>query len=225
MDFIYLFRVLMKRKWLIIGAALLATLIAYFFTRNEEKKYRSVAQVSTGFTISDEIKVGNENFSFYEADTKFNNAIVTCTSPSVISLLSYKLILHDLEDPKPFNNLTPEKKRSALYEEMDRTKAAQIYRRKLETMSMLTSFDPEEKRLLELLKLYGYDYKTLYNNLNVFRLQRTDYIQIEYISPNPELSAFIVNNVFQQFLRYYKNVRSDKSQESIDTLQIGRAHV
>lgn len=219
MDFIYLFRVLMKRKWLIIGAALLATLIAYFFTRNEEKKYRSVAQVSTGFTISDEIKVGNENFSFYEADTKFNNAIVTCTSPSVISLLSYKLILHDLEDPKPFNNLTPEKKRTTLYEEMDRTKAAQIYRRKLETMSMLTSFDPEEKRLLELLKLYGYDYRTLFNNLNVFRLQRTDYIQIEYISPNPELSAFIVNTVFQQFLRYYKNVRSDKSQESIDTLQ------
>ena len=219
MDFIYLFRVLMKRKWLIIGAALLATLIAYFFTRNEEKKYRSVAQVSTGFTISDEIKVGNENFSFYEADTKFNNAIVTCTSPSVISLLSYKLILHDLEDPSPFNNLTPEKKRSALYQEIDRAKATQIFRRKLETMSMLTSFDPEEKHLLELMKLYGYDYKTLYNNLNVFRLQRTDYIQIEYISPNPELSAFIVNTVFQQFLRYYKNVRSDKSQESIDTLQ------
>jgi Mrp family chromosome partitioning ATPase/uncharacterized protein involved in exopolysaccharide biosynthesis len=219
MDFIYLFRVLMKRKWLIIGASLLATVVAYFFTRNEEKKYRSVAQVSTGFTISDEIKVGNENFSFYEADTKFNNAIVTCTSPSVISLLSYKLILHDLEDPRPFNNLTPEKKRSALFQSIDRAKATQIFNRKLETMSMLTSFDPEEKRLLELLKLYGYDYRTLFNNLNVFRLQRTDYIQIEYISPNPELSAFVVNTVFQQFLRYYKNVRSDKSQESIDTLR------
>jgi succinoglycan biosynthesis transport protein ExoP len=219
MDFIYLFRVLMKRKWLIIGAAFLATLIAYLFTRNEEKKYRSVAQVSTGFTISDEIKVGNENFSFYEADTKFNNAIVTCTSPSVISLLSYKLILHDLEDPKPFNWLTPEKKNSALYLEIDKPKAIQTYRHKLETMSSLTSFDPEEKRLLELLKLYGYDYKVLYNNLNVFRLQRTDYIQIEYISSNPELSAFIVNTIFQQFIRYYKNVRSDKSQESIDTLQ------
>src|ERR1700733_2515962 len=110
MDFIYLFRILLKRKWIIILSALLATVIAYIFTLNDEKKYRSIAQVSTGFTVSDEIKVGNDNFSFYEADTKFNNAIVTCTSPSVISLLSYKLILHDIEDPKAFNNLTPEKK-------------------------------------------------------------------------------------------------------------------
>jgi len=219
MDFIYLFRVLLKRKWLIIGAALLATFIAYFFTRNEEKKYRSIAQVSTGFTISDEIKVGNENFSFYEADTKFNNAIVTATSPSVISLLSYTLILHDLQSPRPFTALNAEKKKSGLYQEMDQQKATSILENKLETMGILTSFKPDEKKLLELIKLYGYDYKTIYNSLNVFRLQRTDYIQIEYTSPNPELSAFVVNATFQQFLRYYKNVRSNKSQESIDTLQ------
>lgn len=219
MDFTYLFRVLLKKKWLIIGASVLATLVAYFFTRNQEKKYRSVAQVSTGFTISDEIKVGNENFSFYEADTKFNNAIVTATSPSVLSLLSYTLILHDLQDPRPFVYLSPEKKNSGLNKEIDKPQAIRTIQGKLETMSMLSSFNPDEKKLLELLKLYGYDYKTLNNNLNVFRLQRTDYIQIEYISPNPELSAFIVNSVFQQFLRYYKSVRSDKSMESIDTLQ------
>lgn len=219
MDFTYLFRVLLKKKWLIIGASVLATLVAYFFTRNQEKKYRSVAQVSTGFTISDEIKVGNENFSFYEADTKFNNAIVTATSPSVISLLSYTLMLHDLQDPRPFTYLSPEKRNSALNQEVDKQKAIHTLQGKLETMSMLTSFNPDEKKLLELLKLYGYDYRTLNNNLNVFRLQRTDYIQIEYISANPELSAFIVNSAFQQFLRYYKSVRSDKSMESIDTLQ------
>jgi succinoglycan biosynthesis transport protein ExoP len=33
------------------------------------------------------------------------------------------------------------------------------------------------------------------------------------------LSAFIVNNIFKEFLRYYSNIRSVKSQESIDTLQ------
>jgi succinoglycan biosynthesis transport protein ExoP len=38
MDFIYLFRILLKRKWIIMGAALLAGIIAWFFTRNEEKK-------------------------------------------------------------------------------------------------------------------------------------------------------------------------------------------
>ena len=48
---------------------ILAAGIAYFFTRNTEKKYRSYSQVSTGFTISDQIKVGNENFDIYQAET------------------------------------------------------------------------------------------------------------------------------------------------------------
>jgi len=219
MDFIYLFRILLKRKWLILGAAVFATVIAYVLTRNEQKKYRSIAQVSTGFAVNDEIRVGNDNFSFYEADTKFNNAIVTCTSPSVISLLSYTLILHDLQNPRPFTVLSAEKKKSPVYREVDPGNAKSIIQTKLETMSMLTSFVPDEKRLLEYIKLYGYDYKSISKNLNVYRLQRTDYMEIEYTSPNPELSAFVVNQIFQQFIRYYKHVRSNKSQESIDTLQ------
>ena len=219
MDFIYLFRILLKRKWIIVGSALLATIIAYLFTMNDEKKYRSIAQVSTGFTVSDEIKVGNDNFSFYEADTKFNNAIITCTSPSVVSLLSYTLILHDLQSPRPFTSLSPEKKKSPIFRDVDPQKTISLLQTKLETMSMLTSFKPEEKLLLEFQKLYGYDYKSVSKSLSVFRLQRTDYIEIDYTSSNPELSAFVVNQLYQQFIRYYKNVRSNKSQESIDTLQ------
>jgi succinoglycan biosynthesis transport protein ExoP len=219
MDFIYLFRILLKRKWIIVGSALLATIIAYLFTINDEKKYRSIAQVSTGFTVSDEIKVGNDNFSFYEADTKFNNAIITCTSPSVVSLLSYTLILHDLQSPRPFTSLSPEKKKSPIFRDVDPQKTISLLQTKLETMSMLTSFKPDEKLLLEFQKLYGYDYKSVSKSLNVFRLQRTDYIEIDYTSSNPELSAFVVNQLYQQFIRYYKNVRSNKSQESIDTLQ------
>ena len=53
----------------------------------------------------------------------------------------------------------------------------------------------------------------------MYRLERTDYIQIDYHSENPELSAFVVNNVFQDFVRYYKFIRNERSAESIDTLQ------
>jgi len=110
MDFVYLFRTLLKRKWIVIGAAFIAALIAYLATRNGKKMYGSFTRVSTGFTITPDIKVGNDNFNFYEADTKFNNAIVTLTSPPVISLLSYSLILHDLEDPRPFRQLSEDEK-------------------------------------------------------------------------------------------------------------------
>jgi len=219
MDFLYLLRILFKRKWLIIGAAIIAAGIAYFFTRNTEKKYRSYAQVSTGFTISDQIKVNNENFDIYQAETKFNNAIITFVSPSVLSLLSYTLILHDIENPTPFRVLNEKQKENPVFKSVNVEEAKSIFRDKLETMSLLTSYKPKEKKLLELLSLYGYDHRSLNRNLSVYRLQRTDYIQIEYASENPELSAYIVNNLFQQFIRYYKNVRSNTSQESIDTLK------
>jgi succinoglycan biosynthesis transport protein ExoP len=221
MDFIYLFRVLMKKKWIILGAALTASIIAFFFTRDQQKKYKSFAQISTGFTVAEDIRLNanSDNFSFNEADVKFNNVIITCQSPTVISLLSYNLMLHDLQNPAPFSQPNEKDRQSRLYREIDKTEAIRVLSNKLEAMSPLSSYKPEEKQLLELLDMYGYDYKDLITNLSVYRLQRTDYIQIEYLSNNPELSAYVVNNVFQQFLRYYRTVKSNRSQESIDTLQ------
>ena len=219
MDFVYLLRVLMKRKWIIIGSAIIAALIAWYFTKDEPSIYRSISQISTGFTTSDEVKI-NDNNNFFEADTKFNNAIVTFTSPTVMSLLSYRVILHDLENPSDaFRELSDEEKQSDVYKAIDLNQAKQIFASKLNSMSVLTSYKPDEKKLIEFLKLYGYDYNSLARALAVYRLERTDYIQIDYSSENPELSAFVVNNVYQNFVRYYKFIRNERSEESIDTLR------
>ena len=219
MDVLYLFRVLLKRKWIIIGAAIIALAVAYFLTSKQPKFYRSTAQISTGFAVSEEIRVSNENFSMFDADTKFNNAIVTWNSPTVLSLISYNLILHDLNNASPFRVLNAEKRKTQLFREINIPDAQKVYQQKLESMSVLTSFNPEQKKLLEYLGLYGYDYKNIGKTLYIARMPNTDYIQIDCVTENPELSAYIVNTAFQQFLRYYKNVRSNRSQESIDTLQ------
>lgn len=221
MDFIYLFRLLLKKKWIIIGAAFIAAGIAYWFTRNQERQYKSSAQVSTGFTTNDEdIKLnGDNNFNFYEADTKFNNVLVTFTSQTVISLLSYTLILHDLESDKPFRVLTEEQKKSSVYTDVDIEYAKTVFRNKLDSMRMLTSYNADERTLLEFLDLYRYDYNSILKYLYVYRQEHTDYIEIDYQSENPELSAFVVNNAFRVFLRYYKTIRSQKSSESLDSLR------
>src|SRR5690349_19793051 len=109
MDFIYLLRVLLKRKWIIIGATLIAAGLAYFFSRDESKKYKSSAQVSTGFAIKEIISI-NPDFDPYAAETKFNTTIVQFVSDPVLSLLSYKLILHDLDSTAPFRQLTEAQK-------------------------------------------------------------------------------------------------------------------
>ncbi|HLZ89485.1 MAG TPA: hypothetical protein VKQ52_19660, partial [Puia sp.] len=218
MDLLYYIRVVLKRKWIIIGVAIIAGVVAWYFMRNEPKSYKSVTQISTGFTISDEIRLG-ENFSLYDADVKFNNAIATFTSPTVINLLSYTLILHDLGNPNPFRVPSPEKRKLPLYQAVNQEQARKDFSDKLETITILSSFNPDEKKLLEFLGLYGYDYRTLNKALTITRLQGTDYIQIEFLSENPELSAFVVNTVFQEFLRYYNTTRGHRSQEGIDTLR------
>jgi Mrp family chromosome partitioning ATPase/uncharacterized protein involved in exopolysaccharide biosynthesis len=219
MDFIYLLRVLLKRKWIILGAAALAAVAAYYLTRNEPKQYRSSSQISTGYAIREEIQVNNEGWDPYAAETKFNNAIVTFTSPSVLSLLSYELILHDLNGPNPFRRLNAEQMKSPAFKNVNIAEAKRVFQNRFDSMTMLTSYKPEERKLLEFLNLYGYGYKSIEGKLGVFRLQRTDYLQIDYLSENPELSSFVVNNVFQQFLRYYKGIRTVRSTESIDTLK------
>jgi Mrp family chromosome partitioning ATPase len=218
MDLAYLFRVLLKRKWIIIGSAVLAAVVAWILTRNLQKNYLSTTRISTGFAIPDEIKINESSSGMYDAEVKFNNAINTWTSPSVLSLLSYELILHDMTNPKPFRTLTTAEKQSAVYKSINPETARKTFEDKLETMTVLTSYNPEERDLLEYLNLYGYGYKYLITYLNVFKVNATDYIEVASKTENPELSAFMVNRSYAQFLRVYKSIRSTKSQESIDTL-------
>src|SRR5215217_5841268 len=218
MDFVYLFRILMKRKWIIIASALIAAAVAYFLTVNLPNNYRSLAQIATGYTTSDEIKVNNENSDYFQTENKFNNITATFTSPAVVSLLSYNLILHDLTTDAPFRHIPADNKADA-FKEINKDSAIKAFQDRLQSMKMLTAFNPEEKKLLELLKLYKYDYKSLTEDLSVSRLGHTDYLQVEYISPDPNLSAYAVNTAYEEFVRFYGNNRSIRSAESIDTLR------
>ncbi len=218
MDFAYLVKVLLKRKWIIITSAILASVVAWSLTRNEPKSYRSSSRFSTGYAVPDDIKVTSSEYSTFDNEVRFNNAINTWVSPSVVSQLSYELILHDLSSPNPFRRLDVRDKQSMVYKNVDIDLAMKVFQQKLDSMSVLTSYKPEEKKLLEFLDLYGYGYKDLQRYFQVYEVQRTDYIQMDCTTENPELSAFIVNHMFVEFLRYYRNIRSEKSQESIDTL-------
>lgn len=204
---------------MIIGTGILAAAIAYVLTMGQPKKFRSFSQFSTGFTVNDEVKINTDNVDIYAADVKFNNVIVTVTSPSVVSLLGYSLMIHDLEDPNPFRGLTQKQMQKPLYRHIDRDQAIRTFKNKLETMTMLTSFKPEERDLLEYMSMYGYDYNSLMKDIYVNRVQRTDYVEIDGTSENPDLSAYMVNTLFPEFLRYYQSVRSTRSEESIDTLK------
>jgi polysaccharide biosynthesis transport protein len=217
MDFSYLFRILMKRKWIIISATLIAAAVAYFLTQNQPKKFRSTAQVATGYTTYDPMRLTNESVDYFQQETKFNNAIVTFKSPAVINLLSYNLILHDLTQ-KPFTVLSEEDQKKAS-QTISKEEAIRAFQGKLDSLQMLSPSLDQDKKLLYLLYLYRYDYGTLNANLDVGRYQRSDFLNISYVSSDPDLSAFGANTAYEQFIKYYGSNRDRTLAQSVDTLR------
>lgn len=206
----------MRRKWIIIGVSFLAVVIAFILLLYKKPLYSSQAQYSTGFT-TEKVRVidGSSGIDIYTADVKFNNAIETFKSPKVIDIIAYKLLLHDLLNPqKPYRKLSNTQKESAIFKAVIRDSAINTLTVALNKNRLLASETNTEKILLEYFKLYRYDYETMLDYLNVERVGRTDYLNITFRSENPELSALVVNAMGQEFLNYYKNLSSQRTEEN-----------
>ncbi|MEO8567937.1 MAG: Wzz/FepE/Etk N-terminal domain-containing protein [Ginsengibacter sp.] len=222
MDLLYFLKVLYRKKWIIIFLTFLALLTAFIFLLFKKPLYESVAQYSTGFTI-DKVKLtdGSSIADLYTADTKFNNVIETFKSPRVLGMISYRLLLHDLENPTlPYRRLTDKQKGSIEYMSVNKDVAKQILSNKIKKGELLRSDEPAEKRLLEYLKLYNYDYTSLTEFLFIVRVEKTDYLDIVFRSQNPELSAWVVNAMGKEFLNYYQNLNLQRTEENVANIKV-----
>lgn len=219
MELIYFFRIIFRRKWIILGAGLAGVLTAFLLTMNKKPLFKSLAQMSTGFTISEEIKLSDDIFNIPQIDVKFNNVIENINSPKVLNLLSYKLLLHDVGNENPF--IKPDKskwEKNELLRGLNNDSVRRLLNEKYASMQLLRSNVKAEKQLLELMKEYGYDLDNIRKYLYVARFQRTDYINIVFRSESPDLSAFVVNNLIIEFQRYYDAFRRERSVESMVAL-------
>ncbi|AHM63603.1 lipopolysaccharide biosynthesis protein [Flammeovirgaceae bacterium 311] len=201
---------------MLITVPLLTAGIAYLLLRDAEEYYMSTTQVATGITIREKVQLNEERFSPWEADLKFNNLIQTFKSPVVVGLLSYRLILHDLENPDAFRTQTESEDFHKYFSRKDLEDAAVVFRQKLENMEVLNAFDDNERKLIDLLKFYGYDYNSLTENVGIDRVKNTDYIDITYLSENPQLSAFVVNTFVDEFRRYHDIMQGQRSGQSVE---------
>lgn len=214
MDFTILFKEIWRKKWIIIIISIVSAALALFVSLDKKSLYKSTAQIATGFTPKSEAQL-QQNYNAINADIRFNNTIQTMTSPIIVSLLSYHLILNDLEN----NNIVPQDwytdDQNRFIQSMDLDKAKLIYEKKLENIELLTKSDPEEKQMLDLLTYQKYDYESIIKRLVVKRINFSDYIEISFISEYPEISAFVVNTLAKEYIRYNESIVNNISSESI----------
>jgi polysaccharide biosynthesis transport protein len=216
MDIIYLFKVLVRRKWTIIFCFLLGIAGGFFFRFSAPRQYVSTAQYSTGFSQTQKVSLQlNEMVDISQIDFRFNNVIETFKSPVVLGMVAYDLLMHDLESGHPFRTLTEKERKDSVYQQADRPRARQILQEKLSTLKLLTTYEPQEKKVWDLLNLYGYDQESLLRNLNVERVPKTDYLNVSFSSENAELSAYITNAIGVKFKEFYLSLTSTNTKESL----------
>lgn len=219
MDIVYFIKALLKKKWWILLSTFAAVAAAFAFTIGKPKLYASTAQIATGFTTNEQIKLRDENLNLFEADVKFDNVIETMNSPLVIGLLACDLLVHDLSSDKPFRNLTEKELNKPAYKSANKQEIVRICRQKIDSLQILSSSIPEERKVLEFMKLYRYDFESIRKMVFTGRLSRTDYININCYSENPDLSAYTVNTLYKEFIRFYRSSRSERSVENVETFE------
>ncbi len=212
MDLINFVRVLLKKKKLLIIIPIIAVVASFILTMNLKNSYKSIAKISAGITDENQITIeGEVDLRPYVVQNKFSNLIELVKSKKVVDLVSYKVMLHDIENTnkfRPFSKLFSELDSSAINYIKD------VLNDKYENMQELLNSDEGEKGIIKLIKSMAYDYKSILKKLNVYRIGGSDYIEITFESESAYLSAFIVNAVCNEFIRFYdlsNQIKSDKN--------------
>lgn len=218
MDLAVIFKLLFRKKWYLIGIPFLVVLISLIITSDYRQIFRSTAQLSTGYTITQEVDPTNSRFNIYETDIKFSNLIETMNSSRVLSLLSYRLILHDLDtaEVNPFTKLELKNEEFEEYNEIDLDMMRSVYRNKIDSMQILNTYNANEKDAHRLLEFYGYDFESLKKAITVRRVSNTDYVSIVAFTENPLLSAYAVNTLCDEFMQFNSSLSSERTSDAIE---------
>jgi polysaccharide biosynthesis transport protein len=219
MDIIYLLKVLRRRKWFIMISLLIGLIGGLVFRLFLPKEYVSNAQYATGLYRTQKVSLQlNEIFDVNQIDFRLNNVLETFKSPTVLGMMAYDLLEHDLESTHPFRTLTEKQKRDSVYQRADLQKAKEILRDKMSTLDLLSTYDPEQKKVWDLLNLYDYNEASILKKLVIERVPKTDYLNIVFSSENPQLSAYVVNAIGVKFREFYNSVTATNTKESLNKL-------
>jgi len=219
MDLAYFLSVLKRRLWMLLIIPAIAAVAAFFVVRNAPKTYRSSAQLATGFTTDETVKLSDERYNSGRTDQDFNNLIERLRSELTISLVSYNLLLHDLSSDDPFRQPDFENSELTPFDQEEKDRLIILFQAKLDSMKLLSAYEPSEMYMLDVLRLYGYQpFALRESGLEIYRVRNTDYISIDYYSESPHLSAYVVNTLSQEFIRYNKEVLKSVSEESVEFL-------
>lgn len=202
MDFKAFLKHINRYKWLIIIVPLITIGVTYFMVKNLPKQYSSVAQISTGLVDqSKQVAAEQQNMDYFKTSQQFANIIEKMKMKKIMSILSYHLIIHDLEDPK--NTFRKYSEKLDSLSSAKRTEVVNRFKEKLLKKETLTLSDKGNNELYNYVASMGYDETAINKNLTINRTDGSDFINVAFVSENPVLSAYLVNTLTTEFIDNY----------------------
>ncbi len=210
-------RLIIKYKWLIIVIPAITLFVTFLFVKNLPKQYKSQAKLSTGLLdpsrqVAPDIPSYSGPDILIKLNQQFTNIMDIMTMPRNMSILSYRLILHDLKEPaKSFQKqsddliaLTAEQRKAAIKGFEERIAKKQV----------LTPFDNyDDVKYYNLVKSMGYDAATISKKIAISHEDNSDFITVEFTSENTFMSVFVVNTLSKDFINNYSfDLISNKNQ-------------
>jgi len=197
----YLF--LKRYKWLLLIVPVIAVLATVFLVRKMPNVYQSQTQIVTGIVDQTQQVLENQddNSRSTRNNEQFLNMMETLHLDKVLDQVSFRLFSHDLSAQKPFRD---HEDKLASLSKSEKGQIVGILQSKQASFQTLNLNVPNEKFIDSLIRLVGYDHKTLLeHNLVMYHSDGSDFITINADTDNPDLSAFIVNNLSNIFISYY----------------------
>ncbi|MFK8103772.1 MAG: exopolysaccharide transport family protein [Saprospiraceae bacterium] len=225
MELQFFLNILMRRKWLILLAAILATVATYFLVSAQPPVYKAQALISTGIIPQKGINMDNDVpfVQKHQIDISHGNLKNYMLKRKNIAFLSYNLLMHDLSSDingtgVPFRTLEKEDKVNYAPSGLQK-----LYSQLSENLDSLTDAIPDqelESMYTNLVEAYEYDYEELLKtNFGIMDSENSDMIRVTFEAENPEMCSFAVNKYCEKFLEFYSLQQSEEERSLVEDRQ------
>ncbi|WP_342085857.1 exopolysaccharide transport family protein [Dyadobacter sp. OTU695] len=199
-EVIQFLRLLQRNKITLILVPLITVIVCYFLVRRLPDTYESHARIATGLVDkTDQVITRAKDEQDQQIARKFESLIQVMRLKRTLDQVSYRLILNDLKGLKDSTWREPVRELEEM-SKADKAKAIALITGKYQKREELFLWKPEEKKLSDIIVDMGYGANTLREKLIIYRIGAGDYIDIEFEAEHPELTAYVINTLAQEFI-------------------------
>lgn len=218
-EFVQFLRLLQRNKITLILVPLITVILCYFLVRRLPDTFESHARIATGLVDkTDQVVTKAKDEQDQQIARKFESLIQVMRLKRTIDQVSYRLILNDLKGLKDSTWREPVKELETM-SKAERSKAIALITEKYKKREELFLSKPYENQLNNIIVDMGYGANALREKLIIYRTGVGDYIDIEFEAENPELAAYVINTLSEEFISDNSSRVVGNNKKTIDFLQ------